>query len=160
MFAVPFDEIAAIVGRSPEATRQLASRARRRVRGATPDVEADLEGQRAVVDAFLAASRAGDFDALIAVLGPDVVFRHDAGPRALGVRSPVTGSTDVARRVLSRGTRLAPFARPVLVNGAAGVVVGDPSRPFAVVGLTVSAGRIVEIDLITNPAKLRRLSLA
>jgi RNA polymerase sigma-70 factor (ECF subfamily) len=160
MFAVPFDEIADIVGRSPEATRQLASRARRRVQGATPDVEADLEGQRAVVDAFLAASRAGDFDALIAVLDSDVVFRHDAAPQTLGVRSPVTGSTDVARRVLSRGTRLAPLARSVLVNGAAGVVVGDPARPFAVVGFTVAAGRIVEIDLITNPAKLRRLSLA
>jgi RNA polymerase sigma-70 factor (ECF subfamily) len=160
MFAVPFDEIAGIVGRSPDAARQLASRARRRVQGATPDVDADLEGQRAVVEAFLAASRAGDFDALIAVLDPDVVFRHDAAPRAVGVRSPVNGSTDVARRVLSRGTRLAPFARPVLVNGAAGVVVGDPARPFAVVGFTVAAGRIVEIDLITNPAKLRRLSLA
>ena len=160
MFAVPFDEIAGIVGRSPDAARQLASRARRRVQGATPDIEADLGGQRAVVDAFLAASRAGDFEALIAVLDPDVVFRHDAGRRTLGVRSPVEGSTDVARRVLSRGTRIAPFARPVLVNGAAGVVVGDPARPFAVVGFTVAAGRIVEIDLITNPAKLRRLRLA
>ena len=160
MFAVPFDEIAGIVGRSPDAARQLASRARRRVQGATPDIEADLGGQRAVVDAFLAASRAGDFEALVAVLDPDVVFRHDAGRRTLGVRSPVEGSTDVARRVLSRGTRIAPFARPVLVNGAAGVVVGDPARPFAVVGFTVAAGRIVEIDLITNPAKLRRLRLA
>jgi RNA polymerase sigma-70 factor (ECF subfamily) len=160
MFAVPFDEIAEIVGRRPDAARQLASRARRRVQGATPDVDADLEGQRAVVEAFLAASRAGDFAALIAVLDPDVVFRHDAGPSALGVRSPVNGSTDVARRVLSRGTRLAPFARPVLVNGAAGVVVGDPARPFAVVGFTVAGGRIVELDLITNPAKLRRLRLA
>jgi RNA polymerase sigma factor (sigma-70 family) len=159
MFAVPFDEIADIVGRSPDAARQLASRARRRVQGATPDTDADLEGQRAVVDAFLAASRAGDFDALVAVLDPDVVFRHDAAPRALGVRSPVTGSTDVARRVLSRGTRLAPLARPALVNGAAGVVVGDPAQPFAVVGFTVAAGRIVEIDLITNPVKLRRLRL-
>jgi RNA polymerase sigma-70 factor (ECF subfamily) len=123
-------------------------------------VDADVEGQRAVVEAFLAASRAGDFDALIAVLDPDVVFRHDAAPRALGVRSPVTGSTDVARRVLSRGTRLAPLARPAVVNGAAGVVVGDPAQPFAVVGFTVAAGRIVEIDLITNPAKLRRLRLS
>src|SRR5690349_17654386 len=106
MFAVPFDEIAPMVGRSPAAARQLASRARRRVQRDAPDTDADLEGQRAVVAAFLAASRAGDFDALIAVLDPDVVFRHDAAPRALGVRSPVTGSTDVARRVLSRGTRL------------------------------------------------------
>jgi RNA polymerase sigma-70 factor (ECF subfamily) len=151
MFGLPFDEIAPIAGRSSEATRQLASRARRRVRGADVNPDADLAEQRRVVDAFLAASRNGDFDGLIAVLDPDVVFRLDTGQ---DVGEPVVGAGAVARRVLARGTRLAPLARPALVNGAAGAVVGPPARPFAVVGFTVSGGRIVEIDLITNPAKL------
>jgi RNA polymerase sigma-70 factor (ECF subfamily) len=151
MFGLPYDEIAPIAGRSSEATRQLASRARRRVQGADVKPDADLTEQRRVVDAFLAASRDGDFDRLIAVLDPDVVFRIDTGHVA---DEPVIGASAVARRVLSRGTRLAPLARPVLVNGAAGAVVGPLDRPFAVVGFTVSGGRIVEIDLITNPSKL------
>jgi RNA polymerase sigma factor (sigma-70 family) len=160
MFAVPFDEIAPIINRTPTATRQLASRARRAVQGATPNEEADLVEQRHVVDAFLAASRAGDFDALIAVLDPDVVFRVDAGLGAgRGARPPIEGAPAVARQILSRGSRLAPFARPALVNGAAGVVVGEQGRPFAVVGFTISHGRVVEIDLITDPDKLPRLSL-
>jgi RNA polymerase sigma factor (sigma-70 family) len=155
MFAVPFDEIAPIIDRTPAAARQLASRARRTVRGAAPDPDADLRGQREVVDAFLAASRAGDFDALVAVLDPDVVFRIDAGPGlARGARPPVRGADAVVRQVLSRGTRLAPFAHPAVVNGAAGAVVGDPHRPFAVVSFTVSRGRITEINLVTDPAKL------
>jgi len=157
MFGLPFDEIAPIAGRSSEATRQLASRARRRVRGADVNPDADLAEQRRVVDAFLAASRNGDFDALIAVLDPDVVFRLDTGHE---VGEPVVGAGAVAQRVLSRGTRLAPLARPALVNGAAGAVVGPLDRPFAVVGFTVSGGRIVEIDLITNPAKLVPTSAA
>jgi RNA polymerase sigma-70 factor (ECF subfamily) len=158
MFGVHFDEIAPIVGRTPEAARQLASRARRRVQGAAPNADADLSQQRDVVDAFLAASRAGDFDALLAVLDPSVVFRFDAGTSPLA-RPPITGAPAVARQVLARGSRLAPHARPVLVNGAAGVVVGPAHRPFAVVGFTVVGRRIVAIDLITDPEKLRGLAV-
>jgi len=154
MFAVPFDEIAPIVGRSPEAARQLASRARRRVRGATPDHPAEPGEQRRVVDAFLAASRAGDFAGLLEVLDPDVVFRVDAGPDSPLARGPVVGAEAVARQVLARGTRLAPLARPALVNGLAGALVGSPERPFAVVGFTVAAGRITAIDLVIDRAKL------
>ncbi len=158
MFAVPFEEIAPIVGRTPAATRQLASRARRRVQGAAPNPDADLAQQRDVVDAFLAASRAGDFDALLAVLDPDVVFRVDAGGISPLARPPVTGAAAVARQVLSRGSRFAPLARPAVVNGAAGLVVGPGRRPFAVVGFTVARGRVVAIDLITDPDKLRGLA--
>ena len=151
MFAVPFEEIAEIVDRSPTAARQLASRARRRVQGAAPSPDADLSRQREVVDAFLAASRAGDFDALLAVLDPDVVFRTET-PQA---RPPVRGAQAVARQILARGTRLAPFARPAIVNGAAGAIVVVAGRPIAVVGFTIASGRIVEIDLIANPDKIR-----
>jgi RNA polymerase sigma-70 factor, ECF subfamily len=160
MFAVPFDEIAPIVGRTPAAARQLASRGRRRVQGAAPDPDTDLSRQREIVDAFLAASRDGDFDALLAVLDPDVVFRVDPGKRSRLARPPLTGAPAVARQVLARGTRLAPQARPALVNGTPGFIVGPEHRPFAVVGFTVARGRIVEIDLITDPDKLGRLSLA
>jgi RNA polymerase sigma factor (sigma-70 family) len=155
MFAVPFAEIAAILDRSEPATRQLASRARRRVQGAAPQTHPDLREQRRVVDAFLAASRAGDFEALLNVLDPDVVFRVDTGPR--GDRIPVTGAEDVARSILARGTRFAPHARPAIVNGNAGAIVVPVDRPIAVVGFTISRGRLVEIDLIADPAKLRRL---
>src|SRR5213082_2839120 len=137
MFGMPFDEIAPIVDRSEAATRQLASRARRRVRGAAPATDPDLRQQRRVVDAFLAASRAGDFDALLEVLDPDVVFRIDAGGVAPRSRPPVVGAGAVARQILSRGTRFAPFARPAVVNGAAGAVIMLGDRPFAVVGFTV-----------------------
>ena len=153
MFAVPFEEIAPIVGRTPAAARQLASRARRRVQGATPRPDADLTKQREVVDAFLAAARAGDFEALISVLDPDVVFRIDRGPGREGMA--VEGATPVARQVLSRGRRFAPLARPAVVNGAAGVVVGPESSPIAVIGFTVSRHRIVAIDLIADAEKLR-----
>jgi len=157
MFGVPFDEIAEIVGRSEPATRQLASRARRRVRGATPRTDPDLREQRRVVDAFLAASRAGDFEALLEVLDPDVVFRIDTGPT--GGREPVVGARLVAERILARGTRLAPHARPSIVNGSAGAIVVPGTRPIAVVGFTVVDGRIVEIDLIADPAKLEHVDL-
>jgi RNA polymerase sigma-70 factor (ECF subfamily) len=110
-----------------------------------------------VVDAFLAASRAGDFEALLKVLDPDVVFRVDSGPR--GDRLPVVGAANVARRILARGARLAPHARPAIVNGNAGVIVAPGTQPVAVVGFTVEGGRIVEIDLIANPEKLRSLVL-
>ena len=156
MFGMPFEEIAPIVDRSEAATRQLASRARRRVRGATPRTDPDLREQRRVVNAFLAASRAGDFEALLRVLDPDVVFRADRGPR--GLRVPVTGAEDVARTILARGSRLAPYARPAIVNGNAGVIVVPGEKPIAVVSFSVAGGRIVEIDLVADPAKLRGLS--
>jgi len=159
MFAVPFSEIATIVGTSPAAARQLASRARRRVRGAAPVENADLAQQRELVDAFLAASREGDFAGLVAVLDPDVVFRIDAGGRAPRAREPVAGAEAVARQILSRGTPFARFAQPAVVNGRAGVVVAPGGTPMAVVGFTASGGRIVAIDLITDPEKLRRLPL-
>jgi RNA polymerase sigma factor (sigma-70 family) len=151
MFAVSFEEIAEIVGRSPTAARQLASRARRRVRGAAPNPDADLSRQRAIVDAFLAASRAGDFDGLVAVLDPDVVFRADTPVP----RPPVVGAEPVARQILARGSRLAPFARPAIVNGAAGLIVARSGRPIAVLGFTITEGRIVELDLIARPEKVR-----
>jgi RNA polymerase sigma factor (sigma-70 family) len=160
MFALPFEEIAPIVGRTPVATRQLASRARRRVQGATPDAEADLTEQRRLVDAFLAASRAGDFEALVAVLDPDVVFRADRGRLPAAARQPavVRGAADVAQYVLTRAPQFARFGRPAIVNGAAGLVVAPGPRPIAVVGFTVAEGRIVEIDLIADPQKLRGLA--
>jgi RNA polymerase sigma-70 factor (ECF subfamily) len=153
-FGVPFDEIAPIVDRSPEATRQLASRARRRVRGVATRSDVDLRRQREIVDAFLAASRAGDFEALLEVLDPDVVFRADAGAASPQARGPINGGPAVARQILARGTRLASLARHAIVNGSAGVVVGTPGHPIAVVGFTVAGGRILAIDLITDPAKL------
>ena len=159
MFGLPFEEIAPIVERSPAATRQLASRARRRVRGATPVPEPDLQQQRRVVDAFLAAARDGDFEALVGVLDPDVVFRADRGQIAVADARPVvTGAAAVAEQVLARAPRFARFARPAIVNGAAGLVVVPRDRPIAVIGFTVSHDRIVEIDLVADPAKLSPLA--
>jgi RNA polymerase sigma factor (sigma-70 family) len=159
MFGMPFEEIAPIVERSPAATRQLASRARRRVRGAKSESDADLTEQREVVDAFLAAAREGDFEGLIAVLDPDVVFRIDFGPDSPQARPEVEGAEAVARQIIARGTPLAPLARPAIVNGAAGAIVGVRGRPFAVAGFTVSNGRITEIDIVTDPDKLPHLDL-
>ncbi len=158
MFAVPFDEIAAIVGRSPTAARQLASRARRRVQGAAPVPDADLTCQREVVDAFLAAARDGDFDALLAVLNPDVVLRGDRGAVPPGASKEVRGARAVAEQALTFA-QFAQFAQPVLVNGAAGVVVAPGGRPFSVMGFTVMRGKIVEIDVLADPARLRQLDL-
>ena len=158
MFGVPFEEIGEIVDRSPAAARQLASRARRRVRGAAPQPDPDVARQREVVDAFLAASRAGDFEALIAVLDPEVVFRIDTGGTAPRARPPLVGASAVARQILERGTPLAPLARPALVNGSAGAIVDIGGRPFAVVSFTVRSGRIAEIDLVADPDKLRGLT--
>jgi|GraSoiStandDraft_4_1057263.scaffolds.fasta_scaffold316178_2 RNA polymerase sigma factor (sigma-70 family) len=158
MFAVSFDEIAAIIGKSPTAARQLASRARRRIRGVPLSDDVDIAVQRELVDAFLAASRAGDFDALVAVLDRDVVFRADAGPESARARGPVEGAEAVARRVLEEGRPFAGLARPALVNGGAGVVVGRPGKPIAVVSFTIAGDRIGAIDLITDPNKLRRLA--
>jgi RNA polymerase sigma-70 factor (ECF subfamily) len=159
MFAVPFDEIAPIVERSPAATRQLASRARRRVRAAAPSPDADVGDQRRVVDAFLAAARGGDFDALLALLDPDVVVRVDRG--ALRTRAPreIRGARALAEQA-RRGARLAAFARPALVNGAAGLVIAVRGRPLAVAGFTVVNGRIAEIDVLADRGRLRDLDLA
>ena len=159
MFGLPFEEIAPIVERSPAATRQLASRARRRVRGAQPETDADLSEQREVVDAFLAAARDGDFEGLIAVLDPNVVFRMDIGPERAQARPVVEGAKAVARQILARGAPFAPLARPAIVNGAAGAIVGLRGRPFAVVGFAVSNGRITEIDIVADPDKLPHLDL-
>jgi RNA polymerase sigma factor (sigma-70 family) len=159
MFAVPFEEIAPIVGRSPDAARQLASRARRRVQGSAPAPDADLARQREVVDAFLAAARGGDFDALLAVLDPDVVLRVDRGALPRGASREIRGAEAVMDQVRTFAS-LAKFARPALVNGAAGVVVAPAGRPVAVTGFTVADGKIVEIDLLADPTRLRELDLA
>jgi RNA polymerase sigma-70 factor (ECF subfamily) len=158
MFAVPFDEIAPIVGRSPEATRQLASRARRRVQGRNAVPDADIDSQREVVDAFLAASRDGDFDALIAVLDPDVVLRADLGPVPAGGSREVRGAAEVAGQALTY-SRLGLFVRPALVNGVAGAVTTRDGEPFSVGAFTVRGGRIAEIDILADPERLRRLDL-
>jgi RNA polymerase sigma factor (sigma-70 family) len=158
MFGVPFEEIAPMVERTPAAARQLASRARRRVRGAAPKPDPDLAEQRRVVDAFLAAARAGDFEALVEVLDPDVVFRLDTGGGARA-RPPETGAREVARRILTSGRPFAPFARPAVVNGAAGAVVVANGKLVSVVALVVAGGRIAEIDILNDPTKLRHLAV-
>jgi len=155
VFGVSFDEIAPIVERTPAAARQLASRARRRIQAEAPDPDADLVVQRRVVDAFLAASRSGDFEALLRVLDPDVVLRSDGGGTGPLARPPVSGAADVARQIALTGPRFAALARPVLVNGAAGVVVDAPGQARVVVAFGVVGGRIVSIDLIGDPAKVR-----
>jgi RNA polymerase sigma-70 factor (ECF subfamily) len=158
-FAVPFDQIAVILGRSPAAARQLASRARRRVRASATLPDADLAHQRKVVDAFLAAARDGDLDALVAVLDPEVVVRADWGGVPAGASRMVRGARAVAEQALSF-SRFARFARPALVNGTAGVVADAGGRLLAVLGFTVRHDRIVEIDILADPARLRRLDLA
>jgi RNA polymerase sigma factor (sigma-70 family) len=155
MFSVPFDEIAPIVGRSPAAARQLASRARRRVRGAAPAPDADLSRQREVVDAFLAAAREGDFEALVAVLDPDVVLRADRGA---GRSREVHGASEVASQALTFA-QFAAVAQPALVNGTAGFVVVSGERTIAVAGFTVAGGKVAEIDMLVDPARLRELDL-
>jgi RNA polymerase sigma factor (sigma-70 family) len=155
MFGMPFDAIGPIVDRSPAAARQLASRARRRVRGAAPAPDPDLAAQREVVDAFLAAAREGDFEALVALLDPDVVLRADRGPKR---SREVRGAREVAAQAVTFA-RLAPLARPALVNGAAGFVVTAGERHVAVAGFTVAGGKVVEMDLLVDPARLTQLDL-
>ncbi|HEY6148880.1 MAG TPA: RNA polymerase sigma factor SigJ [Gaiellaceae bacterium] len=160
MFALPFDEIAPIVGRSPQAARQLASRARRRVQGAAPLPDAELAEQKRVVEAFLAAAREGNFDALLEMLDPGVTLRVDAGPGSPLAREPIVGADEVLAEA-RRWMALAPYSRPAIVNGVAGAVVGRPDGTlFTVVALTVANGRINAIDFLVDPAKLARLSLA
>jgi RNA polymerase sigma-70 factor (ECF subfamily) len=154
MFAVPFADIAPIVGRSPTATRQLASRARRRVQGSATVSNGDLARQREVVDAFLTAARTGNLEALLVVLDPEVVLRADRGALQVlrGARAVAEGAVGFAR--------LAEFARPALVNGAAGAVSWLPGgQPLAILGFTVRRGTIVEIDILADPARLRQLDL-
>ena len=159
MFAVPFDEIAAVVGRSPAATRQLASRARRRVRRATPLPDSDLTRRREVVDAFLAAARGGDFEALLAILDPHVVLRADRGTVPPGALTLVRGARAVAERAL-KFAQFAASAERVLVNGTPGIVSWHPDRrPLAVMGFTVRRGKIVEVDILADPARLHNLDL-
>ncbi|MEU9021745.1 sigma-70 family RNA polymerase sigma factor [Actinomadura sp. NPDC048394] len=156
-FAVPFEDIAPIVGRSPEAARQLASRARRRVRGAAPVPERDRARQRAVVDAFHAAARGGDFEALVAVLDPDVELRADLG--AAGWQH-LRGARIVADQAVTFSRSAAYTSRPALVNGTAGVISMDGDRPASVLSFTVAGGRIVAIDILADPVRLERLDLA
>jgi RNA polymerase sigma factor (sigma-70 family) len=155
MFAVPFDEIAPIVGRSPDAARQLASRARRRVRAENTVPDADLAAQREVVEAFLAAARDADFDRLVAVLDPDVVLKADMG-RA-GSRE-LRGAEAVARGAFTY-SRLGLVMKPVLINGAVGIASTRDGQPFSVGGVTVRGGKIVEIDILADPERLRQLDL-
>jgi RNA polymerase sigma-70 factor (ECF subfamily) len=158
MFAVPFDEIARIVDRSPEAARQLASRARRRVQGENTVPDADLDRQHEVVDAFLAASREGDFNALVALLDPDVVLRADLGALPAGGSREVRGAEGVAGQALTY-SRLDLSAHRALINGAAGIVSTRGGRVFSVGGFTVRGGKIVAIDFLADPERLIRLDL-
>ncbi|MBV9279737.1 MAG: sigma-70 family RNA polymerase sigma factor [Chloroflexi bacterium] len=159
-FAIPFDEIAPLIGRTPEAARQLASRARRRVRGVDlPASDPDLTRQRAVVDAFFAAARGGDFEGLVAVLHPEVILRADFGPRRPRAPKEFRGAEVVVRQALS-GAIQAARLHPALVNGAPGVVVTIYGRPFAVMGFTLTEGKIVQIDAIADPDRVPRIAAA
>jgi RNA polymerase sigma factor (sigma-70 family) len=161
MFDLPFTEIAAMVGRTPAAAKQLASRARRRVKGAgMPALDPDLARQREVVGAFFAAARQGDFDALVAVLHPDVVARADFGARRPAASVMFRGADAVARQALLGGALPATRLHPALVNGSAGVVITMRGRPFAVMSFTVADGKIVEIDTIADPERVRRIAAA
>jgi len=163
MFELPFEEIAPMVGRTPAAARQLASRARRRVKGAeVPAPDPDLARQREVVDAFFSAARGGDFDALVAVLDPDVVLRLDSGARRPAASLMIRGAAAVARQAqsgLAAGLRAAHL-HPALVNGAAGVVVTVRGRPITVMGFTVADGKVAEIDAIADPERVRKIAAA
>ena len=163
MFELPFEEIAPMVGRTPTAARQLASRARRRVKGAeVPAPDPDLARQRDVVGAFFSAAREGDFDALVAVLDPDVVLRIDAGAKHPAAYMTVRGAAAVARQALTglaTGLRVARL-HPALVNGAAGLVVTVRGRPINVMGFTIADGKIAEIDAIADPERVRRITAA
>ena len=160
MFAVPFDDIAAIVEKSPAATRQLASRARRRVKGATPSAEPDLGRQRQVVEAFMSAARGGDFEALLAVLDPDVVLRADSGALVGGAAASklVRGARPVAEQAMLF-RQFAQYAELVLVNGAIGVLNAPEVQLLSVMGVTVVDGRITELHILADPERLARLEV-
>jgi RNA polymerase sigma factor (sigma-70 family) len=158
MFAIPFAEIAPIVERSPDAARQLASRARRRVQGHRTLPDADLSRQRQVVDAFLAAARDGDFDALVAILDPDVVVRADFGAVPAGASGEVRGAEAVARQALFY-SRAGVLAQPALINGVAGAVTTRHGQTISVGAFTIRGGRVVAIDILADPERLRQLDL-
>jgi RNA polymerase sigma factor (sigma-70 family) len=153
MFAVPFDDIATVVGRSPAAARQLASRARRRVQGVAPVRDTDLNRQRAIVDAFLTAARNGDFDALLEALDPDVVVRSN------GAETPVRGAAAVAGRALG-GVRFAQVTLPALINGAVGVLIAVHGRPVSLMAFTIADAKIVAIELVDDPGRIAEVDLA
>ncbi|MEU9803212.1 RNA polymerase sigma factor SigJ [Streptomyces sp. NPDC051000] len=159
MFAVPFDDIAPMIEKTPAATRQLASRARRRVRGRAPAPDPDLGLQRQVVSAFFAAARDGDFEALVSVLDPDVVLRSDGGVTRARHTVVFNGARTVASQAITFGS-LSPFARPALVNGTAGVMVAMDGRRLSVMAFTVVGGKIVAIDVLADPERLKELDLS
>jgi RNA polymerase sigma-70 factor (ECF subfamily) len=164
MFDLPFKEIASVVGRTPAAAKQLASRARRRVKGAEIPADPDVARQREVIDAFFAAARRGDFDALVAVLHPDVLLRADTGTPRIDALFRIHGSATVAKQV-ARGLRgwlrnRAAEVCPVLVNGSAGAVITMDGKPILVLGFTIADGKIGEIDGISDPARLARIAAA
>lgn len=158
VFGVSFDEIATIIDRSPAAARQLASRGRRRIRAARAEPDRDIAVQQRAVDAFLAASRRGDFEALVALLDPEVVLRVDGGLRG-APDQPVVGAVAVGELLRTQAGRFAPLGRPAIVNGSPGVVVGPPGKVVAVVALTVVGGLVREIDIVADRTTLRRSGL-
>ncbi len=159
LFGVPFDDIAPMIDRSPAATRQLASRARRRVQGQAPTPDPDLARQREVVDAFFAASRNGDFDALVSVLDPDVILRSDGGAGRPRMTFTLRGPKQVASQAIT-SSKLSPFVRPALINGAAGVVVAAHGKAMFVMAFTVTGGAIAAIDVLADPDRLREIDVS
>jgi RNA polymerase sigma-70 factor (ECF subfamily) len=159
MFGLPFEEIAPIVERSVPATRQLASRARRRVRGAEAPPAQNLAQQRRVVEAFLAAARHGEFEELLKVLDPDVVFRGEAGASGPDVPRELRGAQNVARLILARGTPMAPHGRPAIVNGRPGAFVAPGGRLVSVVAFRLAGDRVVGLDLLVDPQRLAQIQL-
>jgi RNA polymerase sigma factor (sigma-70 family) len=158
MFSVPFEQVADLLDRSPAAARKAASRARGRVETEPTAPDVDLERQREVVEAFFAASREGDFDALVEVLHPEVVLRSDGGEARPSANHLIRGAAEVASRAMTFA-HLGPFVRPVLVNGVAGVLVAPRGKPFSVMAFTVAGGRIVAMDALADPDRLERLGL-
>ena len=159
VFSLPFEEIAPMVGRTPAAARQLASRARRRIEGSEiPSPDPDRSRQRAVVDAFFSAARGGDFDALLALLDPEIVLRADFGAKHPDRSVVIRGASEVARSAIMGGALAGARVIPVLVNGAAGAVIMVGGHPFAVMGFIVADGRILEIDAIAEPHRVRRIT--
>jgi len=159
LFGVPFDDIAPMIDRSLAATRQLASRARRRVQGQAPTPDPDLARQREVVDAFFAASRNGDFDALVSVLDPDIVLRSDGGAARPRMTFTLRGPNQVASQAIT-SSKLSPFVRPALINGAAGVVVAAHGKAMFVMAFTVTGGAIAAIDVLADPDRLREIDVS
>jgi RNA polymerase sigma-70 factor (ECF subfamily) len=158
MFSVPFEQVAELIDRSPAAARKAASRARGRVEAERTAPDVDLDRQREVVDAFFAAAREGDFEALVAVLHPEIVLRSDGGAGRPSANHVIRGATEVASRALTFAN-LSPFVRPVLVNGVAGVLVAPQGKPFSVMAFTVAGDKVVAIDALADPARLERLEL-